>query len=118
MRFLVDACAGRRLAQWLLENGHDVIEADSLGPDPGDTALLETAASSNRMLITIDTDFGELIFRHGQGHAGLVRIPDVPVEQRIALLAQVIHRYGAALEDRAIITIRGGRIRISPPSAA
>ena len=75
--------------------------------------MLELAALSNRVLITIDTDFGELIFRHGQSHAGLIRIPDVPVERRISLLDEVIHRYRAALEDHAIITIRGGRIRIS-----
>ena len=117
MRFLVDGCVGRRLAQWLRENGHDVLEADMLGPDPGDMALLELAASSDRILITIDTDFGELIFRRGQSHAGLVRIPDVPAEQRIEMLDAVIHRYRPALEERAVITIRGGRIRISrPPS--
>ncbi len=114
MRFLVDGCAGRRLAQWLRESGHDVIEADKLEQDPGDMALLELASSSNRILITIDTDFGELIFRHGQSHAGLVRIPDVPVKQRIALMAEVIRLYGAELEEHAIITIRGGRVRISP----
>ena len=113
----MDACVGRRSAQWLRENGHDVIETDSLGPDPGDLALLELAVSSDRILITIDTDFGELIFRQGQGHAGLVRLPDVPAEQRIELLDEVVHRYTEALEERAIITIRGGRVRISRPSA-
>ncbi len=113
MRFLIDACAGRRLAHWLRENGHDVIEADALGPDPGDAALLDVAASSGRILVTIDTDFGELIFGRGQDHAGLVRIPDVPVRQRIALLEEVIRRYQTELEERAIITLRGGRIRVS-----
>ena len=114
MRFLVDACAGRRLAQWLRESNHDVMDADSLGVDPGDIALLELAASTDRILITIDTDFGELIYRQGQRHAGLVRIPDVPVEQRIAILEDVIRRHREALEERAIVTIRGGRIRIFP----
>ncbi len=113
MRFLVDSCAGRRLASWLRENGHDVFEADSLGTDPGDLALLELAASTDRILITIDTDFGELIYRQGQRHAGMVRIPDVPVEQRIAMLEDVTDRYWEALEQRSIITVRGGRIRIS-----
>ena len=47
MRFLVDACAGRRLAQWLFERGHDVIDANGMSADPGDEALLELAASSN-----------------------------------------------------------------------
>ena len=115
MRFLVDRCAGRRLAEWLRNDGHDVVEARTLGPDPGDKALLELAESADRVLITIDTDFGELIYLHDISHAGLVRLPDVPVEQRIALVAEVIERHRQALEDRAVVTIRGERIRISRP---
>jgi hypothetical protein len=45
-------------------------------------------------------------------------LPDVPVEQRIALVAAVIEHHRQALEDRAIVTIRGGRIRISHPPAS
>ena len=118
MRFLVDRCAGRRLAEWLGNEGHDVLEARTLGPDPGDLALLELANSEDRILVTIDTDFGELIYLHDVPHAGLLRLPDVPAEQRLALAAEVINRHRQALEDRAVVTIRGGRIRIShPPSS-
>ena len=118
MRLLVDRCAGRRLADWLRNDGHDVLEARTIGRDPGDRALLELAESANRVLITLDTDFGELIYLHEVPHAGLVRLPDVPVEQRIALVAAVIEHHRQALEDRAIVTIRGGRIRISHPPAS
>jgi len=41
MKFLVDRCAGRRLAEWLRTEGYDVVYAPALGPDPGDGALLE-----------------------------------------------------------------------------
>ena len=114
----MDRCAGRRLAEWLRAEGHDVLESQTLGPDPGDLALLEIAVSERRILITIDTDFGELIYRHDVPHVGLVRLPDVPAERRIALLAAVIDRHSHALERRAIVTIRGERIRISLPPGA
>lgn len=113
MRFLIDRCAGRRLAEWLRDAGHDTVEARLLGPDPGDRALLELAAADDRILVTIDTDFGELIHLHGIPHAGLIRLPDAPAEQRIALVSELIERHWQALEARAIVTIRGGRIRIS-----
>ena len=115
MRFLVDRCAGRRLAALLRDVGHDVLEARTLGPDPGDSALLALAASENRVVITIDTDFGELIYHHHAPHAGLIRLPDVPAEQRIALVSDVIARYGQDLENHSVVTIRGGRIRVSYP---
>ena len=111
----MDRCAGRRLAEWLQGEGHDVLEARTLGADPGDRALLELASSENRVLITIDTDFGELVYLHDLPHAGMVRLPDVPAERRIALVAAVIDRHGGALENRAIVTVRGERIRISVP---
>ena len=111
----MDRCAGRRLAEWLQGEGHDIVEARTLGADPGDRALLELAASENRVLITIDTDFGELVYLHDLPHAGLVRLPDVPAERRIALMAAVIDHHGQALGERAIVTIRGERIRISLP---
>jgi len=115
VRILVDRCVGRRTAEWLRDHGHDVLEARLLGPDPGDRALLEIAESDERVLVTIDTDFGELIYLHDVPHAGLVRLPDVPAEQRIAIMSEVVERHGRTLEGRAIVTIRGGRIRISQP---
>ena len=85
MKFLVDRCAGRRLAEWIRQQGHDVVESCELGPDPGDHALLEIAANEKRILITIDTDFGGFIFQEGMNHTGIVRLPDVPSERRIEL---------------------------------
>ncbi|MYA62392.1 MAG: hypothetical protein F4X94_07450 [Dehalococcoidia bacterium] len=113
VRFLVDRCAGRRRAEWLRNVGHDTVEAQLLGPDLGDKALLELAEANNRIFITIDNDFGELIYLHDVPHAGLVRLPDVPMERRIALMSELIERHQLALEAQAIVTIRGGRIRIS-----
>ena len=113
MRFIVDRCAGRRLAEWLQDKGHDAIDTRNVGPDPGDKALLESAASDGRVLITIDKDFGELIYLGEVPHAGLIRLPDVPMTQRIAMVEEVISKHGPALEEGRIVTVRGGRTRIS-----
>ena len=113
MRFLIDRCAGHRLAEWLGSNGHDVVEAQTLGPDPGDRALLELAESQNRILVTMDKDFGELIYLRRVSHAGLIRLPDVRVARRIEMIEELIDQYSEALEDRAIVTIQGGRVRVS-----
>ena len=78
MKFLVDRCAGRRLSEWLRQQKHDVVESRERGPDPGDRVLLAWAASEGRILITMDKDFGELIFVEGEPHCGIVRLPDVP----------------------------------------
>ena len=74
---------------------------------------LELARVENRVLITIDTDFGELIYLHDVPHSGLIRLPDVPAEQRIALVSEIIRSHYRVLEEHAIVTVRGGRVRIS-----
>ena len=113
MRFLIDRCAGRLLADWLRKQGHDVVEARELGPDPGDKALLDWAAKEARILVTIDTDFGELIYVENLSHAGLIRLPDVPIRERQLIIQDLLMRYKTELQDAAIITVRSGRIRIS-----
>ncbi|MCA1576791.1 MAG: hypothetical protein LC794_05435 [Acidobacteria bacterium] len=65
------------------------------------------------MLVTIDTDFGELIYLENLSHAGLVRLPDVPARERQLIMQDLLTRYETELKDAAIITVRGDRIRIS-----
>jgi hypothetical protein len=35
------------------------------------------------------------------------------VEERIAIFAGLLARHGADLEARAVVTVRGGRVRVS-----
>ena len=115
MRFLVDRCAGRRLAEWLRFQGHDVVEALDGPPDPGDAALLRLAFADRRILLTLDTDFGSLVYLGGNEHAGIVRLPDVPVAERIALMGQLLSRHTESEIAQAVVVVRGNRIRFSRP---
>lgn len=113
MKFLVDRCAGTKLAQWLREQGHDVLEASDEEPDPGDEELLARASAERRVLVTLDKDFGALVFAQGAPHSGIVRLPDVPAAQRIALLSRLLTAHEKDVSEGAIVTVRGHRIRIS-----
>ena len=113
MKFLIDRCAGQRLAAWLTTQGHDTRTTWADGqPDPGDLALLEIAAEEERILVTIDSDFGTLVYLFGAAHAGIIRLPDVPAPTRIAVMADLLKRHGPDLPG-SIVTVRGGRIRIA-----
>lgn len=115
MRFLIDRCAGRRLAEWLQREGHDVLEARELGPDPGDQALLDRAGRERRVLVTLDKHFGQHIFLAEREHSGLVRLPDVPAAERVELMKQVLESHSGDLAAARVVTIRGTRIRVSRP---
>lgn len=113
MRFLVDRCAGRKLATWLRGSGHDVVEAREMGEDPGDRELLRRASDDRRVLVTLDKDFGKLVYAEHGAHAGLLRLPDVPAAERIRLVERVLAAHSDALGAGAVITVRGNRIRVS-----
>jgi predicted nuclease of predicted toxin-antitoxin system len=117
MRFLVDRCAGRKLAEWLKSQKHDVFESRTLGADPGDKELLEMAVRQGRILVTIDNDFAQLVYVDRALHCGIVRLPDVPAHRRIQLMETVLREHATALQSQAIITVRGERVRIAKPPA-
>jgi predicted nuclease of predicted toxin-antitoxin system len=113
MKFLVDRCAGATLARWLREKGHDVLEARERGPEPGDEELLTLAVDEGRVLVTLDKDFGTLIFAEGRPHAGIVRLPDVPAAERVALFERLLATHEKNMGGGAVVTVRGSRVRIS-----
>ena len=91
--------------------GHDVPDAEE-GPIPGDRTLLERAAAEDRALVTLHRDFGRLVYVGGAGHAGLLRLPDVPVPDLLALMTEVLQEHGEALHRQALLTVRRGRISL------
>lgn len=54
-----------------------------------------------------------LLFLEKASHGGLVRLPDVPAERRIELMAEVLKRHAHELAPGIVVTVRGARIRIS-----
>ena len=65
MRFLLDVNVGSTIARALVESGHDVIRAALTNPRSVDPVILDRAVAEDRILITYDSDFCDLIFHHG-----------------------------------------------------
>jgi predicted nuclease of predicted toxin-antitoxin system len=65
MRFLLDTCVWSGGCKELRSAGHDVIWAGEWPEDPGDDEILDIAYRENRILVTLDKDFGELAIVRG-----------------------------------------------------
>ena len=113
MKFLLDVCADSVPVREALVNlGHDVLSAREHCPHASDEALLALAREEERVLITEDKDFGELVFLRGLPHPGIVRLSGMtPIERGDALRA-LIERHGAAMREGAIIVVTGSRVRV------
>ena len=101
----MDECAGPALAQWLYLQEHDVISIvpDNRGLD--DRSILQWAATDNRIVITCDKGFGELVFRHRLPHRGviLLRLEDETPTRKIAMLNYLLGEASHLLEDSFVV---------------
>ena len=71
MQFSIDACVPAQLAVALRKLGADVTLAFGRPAMP-DAEVLSGSVSRDRVLITSDKDFGELVFRDGKAAVGVV----------------------------------------------
>ena len=95
----MDECAGPAVAQWLYLQEHDVISIvpDNRGLD--DRSILEWAFADNRIVVTCDKGFGELVFRRHLPHRGviLLRLEDETPARKIAMLSFLLEEAGSLL---------------------
>jgi predicted nuclease of predicted toxin-antitoxin system len=114
MRFLLDESIDIRLADYLREHGHDVVTvAADYQPSIPDTEVLAIAERKGRMLLTNDRDFGQLVFLHGQPHAGVLyfRLGTFEVAPLASRLEQVLRDYSEHLDEFLVVTPRSVRVR-------
>lgn len=109
MKFLIDANLGRKFTNLLKKAGHDALFANDLLPLSSDEEILAKAEQEERIVITNDKDFGELIFRLGRPSAGviLLRASTTDPKKRFELTKSVLDK----AEGRFVV-IKEGRIRI------
>jgi predicted nuclease of predicted toxin-antitoxin system len=92
MRFLADESVERKVVEKLREEGFEVISVADIVAGLPDEAVLALARQKQAVLITADKDFGELVYRRGALHEGvvLIRLGDLPSEQKAEIVCQVV----------------------------
>jgi len=117
MKFIVDECTGTAVVEYLRENGHDVVSVAETIPQCQDKTILNRAVHEQRILITNDKDFGDLIFRRGLSHHGvlLLRLQDDSATNRVRVVRAVFDRYSDVLKRNFLVaTERRVRVRYLP----
>jgi predicted nuclease of predicted toxin-antitoxin system len=114
MNFLADeSCAGP-VIRALLEAGHDVVAIAQVARGAADEEVLDHALNENRVLITEDRDFGELVYARGRSSAGviLVRFRSSARRAKPATVVDAVAKLGSRLQN-AFTVVEPGRVRIS-----
>jgi predicted nuclease of predicted toxin-antitoxin system len=114
MKFLVDESADARLATHLRRLGHDAkTVASDYQPGLEDQEVLAIALREERILITNDRDFGELVYRLGLPHAGviLLRLSTTSLPAKTARLDAILAKHAGSLTRFVVVTERSVRLR-------
>ena len=114
MKLLLDTCVWGGASQELEAAGHDVLWAGEWTEDPGDEEILARAHSEERILVTLDKDFGELAIVHRMPHSGILRLVNLAARQQATVCLRALALYGEELQSGAIVTAESGRLRIRP----
>lgn len=115
MNILLDSCISAILRPPLQTAGHDVVWAGDWPQDPGDAQILAFAQSEQRVVITLDKDFGALAIRDELPHAGIIRLVNLSLRDQAAVCEQILSKHGESLQAGAIITADQNRLRIRLP---
>ena len=113
-RFLADESCDCAVVRALTSRGHEVLLVAELSPRADDEQVIGLALREERVLLTEDKDFGQLVHAAGFPSVGviLLRFP-VGARSRIGeTVADFVSQRRAELPGRFVV-IQPGRIRMS-----
>jgi predicted nuclease of predicted toxin-antitoxin system len=113
MNILADESVDRQIVEKLRLDGHHVLYVAEMEPGISDDAVLDRANRQAAILVTADKDFGELVYRLGRIHAGVVllRLAGLSPDAKATIACGVLQDRGAEVHD-AFAVVSPGTLRI------
>jgi predicted nuclease of predicted toxin-antitoxin system len=120
MRFLADMGISVRIVDWLRNAGHDTkhLREEGLQRSPNGE-IFAKAVQENRIILTLDLDFGEIVALSKGEKASVVlfRLHNTRTSHLIERLSTVLTDSSNALESGAVVVVEESRhrVRYLPP---
>ena len=105
MLWLADECVTVSLVRDLRAAGHDVLYVAEFAASLSDVEVIAVASREGRLLLTVDKDFGELVFRRGQAVPGLILLRIDPENGPLVRtrLLEAVDQFGEELFGRYVV---------------
>ena len=115
MNILADECCDAPLIQPLREEGYDVFYVLESLPGANDDDILNRAFVENRLLLTEDKDFGELVYRLQKPTCGVVmlRFDEADHAHKLSRLRELLENSADRLPG-AFVVLEANKTRIRP----
>lgn len=101
LTFLVDVGVGKGIERYLQEEGYDTKAVRDIDPRMEDEEIIRTAVMENRMVITMDKDFGELVYHSSMQHSGilLLRLEDATGTEKSQVVKYIMGNYSDRIKN-------------------
>src|SRR5207248_1354600 len=98
---------------WLLNHGYNVKSVRDINPRMPDQEILKIAVIEKRMVVTMDKDFGDLVYNSGQSHVGvlLLRLEDANSDEKIKVVEAILGKYSNKIYNNFCV-YKDGKLRI------
>jgi predicted nuclease of predicted toxin-antitoxin system len=119
MRFLLDENVSHRVCPYLKAAGHDAVHVAEIGlTSADDQAVLGRARDQDRVLVSRDHDFVQLLFASGDTRPSVILAREVDALPSAALAALLLAALPGELTEMllagAIATLTPDRVRVRP----
>lgn len=113
MIIVADLGISKTMISFLRSKGMEVIRIVDIDPTMPDAEILEFANQNNALLITVDKDFGDLIFYSNQSHCGilLLRIEDASPDDFQRIIEYIFVNHWNKI-GRNFCVFKNGKLRI------
>ena len=113
MNFVADESLDFQIVSRLRKDGFDLFYIAEMTPGISDREVLNLANRCSALLLTADSDFGELVFRQHLISDGvvLIRLAGLSAENKAEIVSSAIKLYRDELRD-SFTVITTGHIRI------
>ncbi len=113
IKFVLDVGVGNKVWQYLTAKGYDAKLITEINPSMSDTEILLIAKNEHRMVITMDKDFGELVYHSSKSHKGvlLLRLEDATGDEKVSVIQFILDNFENQIEGKFCV-FKNGRFRI------
>ncbi|MBF0100832.1 MAG: DUF5615 family PIN-like protein [Desulfobacterales bacterium] len=101
LKFLVDVGVGKKVEEYLKIQGYETKSVRDIDARMSDEDIIRIAVSENRMVITMDKDFGELVYHSDMEHCGvlLLRMENGTGTEKEEIVNYILSNYSDKIKN-------------------
>ncbi|MCU0353921.1 MAG: DUF5615 family PIN-like protein [Cytophagales bacterium] len=95
LKFVADVGVGKSVEMYLQKSGYEVIAVRDINPSMPDLDILRLATEEGTMVITMNKDFGELIYSKQEKHHGvlLLRMEEATGAEKVKVVEYILNHF-------------------------